>query len=387
MRETIRVEPLSSLTARRGVNISPAVRAGGFVFVSGFPPFDPETGEIRPMPIELQTRLVMEQMKACLEGRRLLPPRGRQMPSLLHLGRTLRRRECSLQSLLPDRSACPHLHPGPAFPRPIRRGDRLRRHPGGGVTGRTPFADVSPVEVAAAATLLSDVARATMVSMLMDGRARTAGELAQAAGVTPQTASSHLAKLIEGGLVSAHPQGRHRYHRLASPDAAHAVEALSLLAASPARRPRPVGPKDPLLRQGRTCYDHFAGRLGVAITDALRERAALTEEGATFRLTETGESQFARLGVAVPELRKGGRPLCRWCLDWSERRPHLAGAIGARLASRSLEAGWVRRLDGSRAVQVTPKGEKALAEMLGLDLRAAGYAPELTWDTEQPWII
>ena len=242
------------------------------------------------------------------------------------------------------------------------------------MTKRPPFADISPVEVAATATLLSDVARAAMISVLMDGRARTAGELAQAAGVTPQTASSHLAKLIEGGVVSVHPQGRHRYHRLASPDAARAIEALSLLAASPARRPRPIGPKDPMLRQGRTCYDHFAGRLGVAITDALRERGAITEQGETFRVTEAGEGQLARLGIAVPELRQGGRPLCRWCLDWSERRPHLAGAVGARLASRSLEAGWVRRLDGSRAVQVTPRGEKAYAEMLELNLRAVDHA-------------
>lgn len=150
------------------------------------------------------------------------------------------------------------------------------------------FADVSPVEVAAAASLLSDVARACMVSVLLDGCARTAGELAAAAGVTPQTASSHLSKFIAGGLVSVVPQGRHRYHRLASPDVAHALEALSMLVASPARMQRTPGPKDPSLRDGRTCYDHFAGRLGVAITDALVTRGVIVEERQSFHIAEGG---------------------------------------------------------------------------------------------------
>ncbi len=210
------------------------------------------------------------------------------------------------------------------------------------------FVDVSPVEVAAVASLLGDVARASMVSVLLDGRARTAGELAVAAGVTPQTASSHLAKLIEGDLISVIPQGRHRYHRLASPDAAHALEALSMLAASPARKQRTPGPK-------------------VA-------KGVIVEEHQSFRVAQEGEGRLACLGVVVPGPRRSGRPACRWCLDWSERRPHLAGAVGAQLTSRSLEAGWVRRLEGSRAVHVTPAGEQVFADVLGLRLRDMAHA-------------
>ena len=213
-----------------------------------------------------------------------------------------------------------------------------------------------------------------MVSVLLDGRARTAGELAAAAGVTPQTASSHLSKLIAGGLVSALPQGRHRYHRLASPDVAHALEALSMLVASPARRQRTPGPKDVSLRNGRTCYDHFAGRLGVAITDALVARGVIVEERQSFRIADGGARRLACLGVVVPVPRRSGRPTCRWCLDWSERRPHLAGAVGAQLTSHCLEARWVRRLDGSRAVQVTPTGEQVFADVLGLRLRDMAHA-------------
>jgi DNA-binding transcriptional ArsR family regulator len=236
------------------------------------------------------------------------------------------------------------------------------------------FRDVSPVEVATVATLLSDVARASMVSILLDGRARTARELAMAAGITPQTASSHLAKLIEGGLLTALPQGRHRYHRLAHPDVAHALEALSILAVSPLRKQRAPGPKDAALREGRTCYDHFAGRLGVAIADALVTTGAMVEEGRNFRMTEAGEGRLSCLGIEVAELRRSRRPICRWCLDWSERRPHLAGAIGARLTSRSLEAGWVRRVDDSRAVRVTPGGERVFADVLGLRLAGVAHA-------------
>ncbi len=239
---------------------------------------------------------------------------------------------------------------------------------------RTRFRDVSPVEVATVAALLSDVARASMVSVLLDGRARTAGELATTAGITPQTASSHLSKLIEGGLVAVIPQGRHRYHRLAHPDAAHALEALSLLAVSPARKQRAPGPNDAALRDGRTCYDHFAGRLGVAIADTLVATGAMIEEDQSFRVTEAGAARFACLGVEVAELRRHGRPPCRWCLDWSERRPHLAGTVGARLASRSLEAGWVRRLEGSRAVRVTQAGERVFADVLGLHLGKVAHA-------------
>jgi DNA-binding transcriptional ArsR family regulator len=231
------------------------------------------------------------------------------------------------------------------------------------------FSDITPVEVAAAASLLSDVARAAIVFTLLDGRARTASELAFVAGVTPQTASGHLAKLVDAGLISVLAQGRHRYHRLANPEAAQALEALTVLAAVPHRRPRVPGPRDTALREARTCYDHFAGRLGVAIADALVANGALIAEGRDFRITADGEQRLVGVGVDLAALRSQRRPLCRACLDWSERRPHLSGAVASRLMAHCLDAGWVTRLPGSRAVRVTPNGERQLGVTLGLNLR------------------
>jgi DNA-binding transcriptional ArsR family regulator len=232
----------------------------------------------------------------------------------------------------------------------------------------TPFTDLSPVELATVASLLSDTARAAMLVALLDGKARTAGELAFVAGISPQTASSHLAKLVEAGLVAMKPQGRHRYHRLAGPETAQALEALSVIAGAMPRRPRIPGPRDLKLREGRTCYDHFAGRLGVAIADALVRVGGATDNGRDFAISGEGERRLARLGVDVPALRRERRPLCRYCIDWSERRPHLSGAVGASLATRCLAAGWVERLGDTRGVRLTGPGRAMLRDALGLDL-------------------
>jgi DNA-binding transcriptional ArsR family regulator len=200
--------------------------------------------------------------------------------------------------------------------------------------------DISPVELAAVASSLSDSGRAAILISLLDGRARTASKLAYVAGVSPQTASGHLARLIETGRVTVAAQGRHRYHRLSGADAAQAMEALAVLAARPTRRPRIPGPRDRALREGRTCYDHFAGRLGVAIADALIAAGGIVERDRHFDITTEGERRLALLGVDVPALRRDSRPLCRCCIDWSERRPHIAGSVGAHLTANALRRLW-----------------------------------------------
>lgn len=214
-----------------------------------------------------------------------------------------------------------------------------------------------------------------MLDALMDGRALTATELAQVAGVTPQTASGHLARLTSGGLLGIERQGRHRYHRIASPAAARMVESI-MQVASLAVVPRTrltTGPRDLALRTARTCYDHLAGRLGVAMADALVEagHAELDQDAGT--ITDSGLALFDRIGIDIDALspdsrRRTNRVLCRPCLDWSERRPHLAGAVGAALCRHCFERGWIRRIEGTRAVAITRKGERALRERLGVNL-------------------
>ncbi len=228
------------------------------------------------------------------------------------------------------------------------------------------MADIAPGEIARFASLLSVGARANILQLLLDGRARTAGELAAAAGVLPQTASAHLAKLSEAGLIRVAVQGRHRYHRLANPDVAAVMEALSVLAGSSARPFRTTGPRDAQMREARTCYDHFAGKLGVAIADALRSAGDLIEEDQNFRLTGAGESKLTCIGIDISALRQDKRVLCRWCLDWSERRPHLAGSVGAAITTRCFELGWAERTGKTRAVRVTATGEGGLFEIFGL---------------------
>lgn len=234
------------------------------------------------------------------------------------------------------------------------------------VTDDTRFAEV--------ASLAGDATRATMLHALMDGRALTASELARVADVTPQTASDHLARMVGAGLVCVMPQGRHRYHRLASPAVARMIENIMQVAfdAPALRRVPSTGPRDAVLRAARTCYDHLAGRLGVALADALIARGHLEWTSDTGVVTEAGVKLFREIGIDVATLSqsrsKPTRVLCRPCLDWSERRPHLAGTLGAALCARSFEAGWIRRVNGTRAVLVTPKGRGVLLQALGVRL-------------------
>jgi hypothetical protein len=181
-----------------------------------------------------------------------------------------------------------------------------------------------------------------MLDVLMDGRAWTGRELARAAHVTPSTASEHLQRLVNGDLLSVVQQGRFRYYRIASPEVAYALEALMVLVPRDATATPKRAAIDPILRRGRTCYDHLAGELGVALTEALIRRGAIVfgSDGGT--LTPEGVEFFERLEIAI-EPGNARRPLCRACMDWSERRLHLAGRAGAALARHALEQGWVHR--------------------------------------------
>ncbi len=219
-------------------------------------------------------------------------------------------------------------------------------------------ADVTDV-----AALLGEPTRAAMLDALMDGEARPAGELARGAGVAPSTASEHLARLVDGGLLVVEALGRERRYRLASADVAEVLEALSRLGSEgPVHSLRAVGRRD-ALRAARTCYDHLAGRFGVAITEALVARDVLSPRDGTFELCEGGEAFLAELGVDVSGARARRRVFARSCLDWTERRPHLAGALGAALADAAHAQGWVRRRPGDRALRITATGEAALAAL------------------------
>jgi DNA-binding transcriptional ArsR family regulator len=227
------------------------------------------------------------------------------------------------------------------------------------------------VDIAEIASLMGDVARGHMLAALMDGRALTALELALAARVTPQTASSHLAKLTASNLLAMEKQGRHRYFRLASPRVAQALESVLTLAGDAPPRHRPPTRIDAEMRTARTCYDHVAGVLGVGVTDSLVARGCVVIEDDAGEVTEAGIAFMTRLGVDLTPRQKSKRIFCRPCLDWSERRPHLAGHVGAALCAHFLDADWVRRTRESRALKITPLGREKFAEVFGVELPEA----------------
>jgi DNA-binding transcriptional ArsR family regulator len=223
--------------------------------------------------------------------------------------------------------------------------------------------------IAAIAALVGEPARAAMLLELMDGRALTARELARAGNVTPQTASQHLSRLVEAGLMQMEQHGRHRFHRLASAEVAKVLEGIMQLAAGqPAPRAVTPGPRDDALRRARMCYDHIAGRLGLAIAETLQADGAIVfqEDGGTVMPEAAGVLSRWRLALPPPAPR-AARVYCRPCLDWSERKPHIAGRLGALLCSHCLEQGWLQRRPGHRALAITPEGESALRELLGPD--------------------
>ncbi|WP_119302170.1 ArsR/SmtB family transcription factor [Dongia deserti] len=211
------------------------------------------------------------------------------------------------------------------------------------------------------AKIIGDATRIRMLQLLMEGRALTAKELAYGARVEPATATQHLRRLQEGGLVSMKAQGRHKYFKLASAQVAELMELLMVLA--PARNGRSVEPRiEEPLRRGRMCYDHLAGELGIGITEALVKQGVLRQETDAFVLTRRGGAWFAALGIDVEAARALRRKFATSCLDWSERRDHLGGALGAALAERLVDLGWIARKRNSRAVTVTEAGWRKLAE-------------------------
>ncbi|WP_029064522.1 winged helix-turn-helix domain-containing protein [Labrenzia sp. DG1229] len=210
--------------------------------------------------------------------------------------------------------------------------------------------------------LIGDPARANILSALMSGKALTATELAAEAGITGQTASSHLKKLQEGGLLVQAKQGRHRYFTLSGPDVGTTLEALMGLAARKGHLRTRTGPRDPAMRTSRVCYDHLAGDMAVRIFDSLQSRDFLkiTQDKGGLGLTASGEDFVTGFGVDLAGLRLSRRPICRACLDWSERRNHLAGSLGAALLVRFQEEGWLRREKNSRVVHISPNGHENL---------------------------
>jgi len=229
------------------------------------------------------------------------------------------------------------------------------------------------VEIAA---LVGDTARATMLAALMGGQALTSSELASLAHVSRSTASGHLSKLVSARLLAVTQKRRNRYYRITSPLVAKMLESIKAVAAieTPARY-RPRSAQDDALRFARTCYDHVAGKLGVAIADALvtARFIVLTEEGG--EVTKAGARFFAQFGAELNSQSGSRRIFCRACLDWSERRYHVAGFVGAEIWRRCLELGWLTRRRDTRAVRVTPAGRRGLRDTLGIDLDFEGRPP------------
>jgi DNA-binding transcriptional ArsR family regulator len=216
------------------------------------------------------------------------------------------------------------------------------------------------------AALIGDHARAEILTALTAGEALTATELAAVAGVTKQTVSGHLAKLLEARLVAVESQGRHRYFRLGGRDVAQLLENLMGVAYRTGAVRVRASPREPALRKARVCYDHLAGELGVLVFDALEERRLLHTGSEGLQLTRRGARFFTRMGIDTDALASQRRPLCRACLDWSVRRHHLAGVLGAALLQRCYALGWARRLNDSRVVNFSAAGERELRERFRL---------------------
>jgi DNA-binding transcriptional ArsR family regulator len=225
-------------------------------------------------------------------------------------------------------------------------------------------------EVSSVAFLISDPARAAILMSLLDGRAWPAGELAHVAGVTAQTASAHLAKLLTGGLLSVETQGRHRYYRLAGAHVAMALENLASICPAETSRRMPVTRGVKNLRFARCCYDHLAGQLGMALTRALQARGIIVAAAdKKFDVPAAGKEWFGRIGLDMDRVKPTRLGLARQCLDWSERDHHLAGPLGVQLLALLCSNGWLRRSPSSRAVEVTPPGWAWLKAELDIDER------------------
>jgi DNA-binding transcriptional ArsR family regulator len=217
--------------------------------------------------------------------------------------------------------------------------------------------------------LIGEPVCAAILGALMDGRALTAIELSRVAGVTPRTMSGHLDCLTSANIIAVRKQGRHRYHRLAKPEVARMLEGL-IPDGMASKRTVVTGPRDAAMRRARTCYGHFAGRLGIAIADRLVEEGVVELDSESGLLTESGTAYMRQRGIEVLDSgqtkRKSSRPVCHPCLDWSERRPHISGKLGAAICTYYFENGFVRRRNGTRALEITQAGTHALRQMFGI---------------------
>jgi DNA-binding transcriptional ArsR family regulator len=227
-------------------------------------------------------------------------------------------------------------------------------------------ADIAPI-----AALMADRARAAMLTALLDGRPLAAGELARVAGVTAQTASAHLAKLHEGGLVTVVKQGRHRYFRLKGHEVAQVIESLSMISPPVEVRSLKQSRQAIALQEARTCYDHLAGQAGAAFFGALLDGGLIeavdggADEGGSYEVTAKGEERLRDLEIDLGALRRARRRFAGHCLDWTERRPHLNGALGAALTARMIDVGWFVRGRTPRALRLTDEGRTGLQNVFG----------------------
>jgi DNA-binding transcriptional ArsR family regulator len=226
----------------------------------------------------------------------------------------------------------------------------------------------SEPDLSTIAALIGDPTRAIMLSALMGGQSLPASELAYRSHITAQTASSHLAKLVEGGLLTVQQTGRHRYYQLKNAEVAHLLEALAVVA--PAPRVKSQGESEDLkaLHLARTCYDHLAGKLGVAVTQSLLDQAFIQLDEADYQVTAEGSKWLTAWDIDESQLHKGRRKFACTCLDWSERRYHVAGALGASVTAKFFEKGWVARITGTRAIRITDSGRKGLKEQFGISI-------------------
>lgn len=219
-------------------------------------------------------------------------------------------------------------------------------------------------DISRIATLIGDPARAHILQALMAGNALTSSELAAEAGITAATVSSHLGKLQEAGLIAVAQQGRHRYWRLIDHEVAEMLEALTGIAAQIGHLRTRTGPKEPALRKARICYDHLAGDYGVRLYEALKKRKVFTVAEDGLQLSNFGRKFCGEFGIDLDPLEQGRRPICRDCLDWSVRKSHLAGSLGAAMLTRIQALGWARREKDSRVIAFTPPGERAFLKLL-----------------------
>lgn len=223
--------------------------------------------------------------------------------------------------------------------------------------------------IAEVAALIAEPTRATILLGLLDGRAMPASELARMSHITPQTASFHLSKMVEAGLLVMESHGRHRYYRIANEEVSHALEAI--MAISPVKKVRSLREADQkrALNYARTCYDHLAGEVGVAVTEAILQLGFIEPSGRDYGITSKGAEFFTNFGINIEILLKGRRKVARKCLDWSERRYHIAGALGSALTDRFFTLGWIARIPNGRAVRITDMGKNGLNQTFGLQLR------------------